>query len=72
MAKESTGRIALSENKSKALLKEHGIPVVNEQVTENVAETEAAAEKIGFPVVVKGLGASLLHKTEAGLVHLNL
>ncbi len=35
-------------------------------------EAVQAAEKIGFPVVLKGLGATLLHKTERGLVHLNL
>ena len=31
-----------------------------------------AARKIGFPVVVKGIGKSLLHKSDRGLVHLNL
>jgi acyl-CoA synthetase (NDP forming) len=31
-----------------------------------------AADQIGYPVVLKALGASYTHKTEAGLVHLNL
>ncbi|MBW2606086.1 MAG: acetate--CoA ligase family protein [Deltaproteobacteria bacterium] len=63
---------ALSESESKLFLKEYGIPVINEKVALNKDEAVKAAEEIGFPVVVKGLGAKLLHKTELGLVHLNL
>ena len=67
-----SGNKALSESESKLFLKEYGIPVINEKVVLNKDETVKAAEEIGFPVVVKGLGAKLLHKTELGLVHLNL
>ena len=70
-AKES-GKKALSESESKLFLKEYGIPVINEKVALNKDEAVKAAEETGFPVVVKGLGAKLLHKTELGLVHLNL
>lgn len=63
---------ALSESESKLFLKEYGISVINETVTKSIEETVKAAEETGFPVVVKGLGAKLLHKTELGLVHLNL
>ena len=31
-----------------------------------------AAKKIGFPVVVKACDPEILHKTEHGLVHLNI
>jgi len=54
---------ALDEHQSKQFLKTYGIPVVSEVVTATKAETLAAARDIGFPVVVKGLGATLLHKT---------
>jgi len=63
---------ALSESDSKALLRAYGMPVIDERVVANGGEAVMAAEKIGFPVVLKGLGANLLHKTERGLVHLNL
>ena len=63
---------ALSESDSKLFLKKFQIPVIEEIIVSNKNETVKAAEKIGFPVVVKGLGAKLLHKTELGLVHLNL
>ncbi len=64
--------IALNEYDSKQLLKKYGIPVVNEMVVSNREEAVRAALSIGFPVVLKGLGSTLLHKTERGLVHVNL
>ncbi len=63
---------ALSESDSKALLRAYGVPVIDERVVANDGEAVREAEKLGFPVVLKGLGANLLHKTERGLVHLNL
>ncbi|MFH1977119.1 MAG: acetate--CoA ligase family protein [Pseudomonadota bacterium] len=63
---------ALTENESKRILKEYGIPVTEERTATNSAEAVNAAIGIGFPVVLKGLGSSILHKTEMGLVHLNL
>ncbi|MBU1398131.1 MAG: acetate--CoA ligase family protein [Proteobacteria bacterium] len=63
---------ALTENESKRILQEYGIPVTEERTATNSAEAVNAAIGIGFPVVLKGLGSSILHKTEMGLVHLNL
>jgi len=65
-------RTALTEAESKELLKHYNVPVVNEVVAANADEAVAQAEAIGFPVVLKGLGARLTHKTERGLVKLNL
>jgi len=63
---------ALNEHRSKLILKAYGVPVVDEIVAVGVADALDAAQKIGFPVVLKGLGQTLLHKTERRLVHLNL
>ena len=63
---------ALNENEAKEILRQHGLPVVEESVATAVDEAVAAAEGIGFPVVLKGLGSRLLHKTELGLVCTNL
>ena len=63
---------SLSEYDSKRLLKAYGLPVVTETVAQTPDEAAEAASQIGFPVVVKGLGSRLLHKTEKGLVHLKL
>lgn len=68
----SSGKLALTEFESKQLLSTCGVPVVMEKVARDPDTTASAAETVGYPVVVKGLGSKLLHKTERGLVHLNL
>jgi acetyl-CoA synthetase (ADP-forming) len=62
----------LSEAESKALLARHGVPVPGEALVATPAEAVAAAEEIGYPVVVKLCGAAIAHKTERGLVRLGL
>jgi acetate---CoA ligase (ADP-forming) subunit beta len=62
----------LSEAESKALLARHGIPVADEALVDTADEAAAAAERIGYPVVVKLCGRAIAHKTERGLVKLNL
>jgi acyl-CoA synthetase (NDP forming) len=66
------GRPALNEALSKKILAHYGVPVVEERTVSDPVKAVAAAETIGFPVVVKALGSSLLHKSEQNLVHLNL
>ncbi len=67
-----TGRAALSEFQSKQVLRRYHLPVVSETVADTPDKAVRAAVDTGFPVVLKGLGPKLLHKTERGLVHLNL
>jgi acetyltransferase len=66
-----TGR-TLSESASKALLREHGVPVADEHEVDTAGRAAAAAAEIGFPVVVKLCGDQIAHKTERGLVKLRL
>jgi len=66
------GARALSEYESKQLLAASGIPVTREVLATSAAEAADAAETIGFPVAIKGSGAELMHKTEAGAVVLNI
>jgi len=61
--------MACSEYESKQLLKQYNIPVVNEFLVNNDDDAATVSEQLGFPVVIKGSGASLTHKTERGLVH---
>jgi len=63
---------ALTEHESKKLLAAFGIRAPKEAVAHDEDAAVCAADDIGYPVVVKGLGADLLHKTDAGLVSLNL
>ena len=67
-----SGRTALTEAESKTILGNYGVPVVAETIAATSADAVVAAADLGFPVVLKGIGEGLLHKTESGLVHLNL
>lgn len=69
---KSQKRTALTEAEAKEILKKYGVPVVDEKAVDTVEEAQKAADKLGYPVVVKGLGSRLTHKTEKGLVKLNL
>ena len=69
---EKYKKVALSDTEAKGLLEKFDIALVPELFVRQATEVVAAARKIGFPVVLKGLGANLLHKTDRGLVHLNL
>lgn len=62
----------LSEADSKQLVASYGVPIPTEVVVTTAAEAADAAERIGFPVAVKLCGEGLAHKTERGLVRLNL
>jgi acetyl-CoA synthetase (ADP-forming) len=63
---------ALSERDSKTLLAEYGVPVAREILAASAAEAEAAATELGLPVAVKGCGEGIAHKTELGLVRLDI
>jgi len=69
---QSEGQSALTEAEAKELLKFYGVPVVEEAVAKDAEGAAAKATAIGFPVVLKGLGAKITHKTERGLVRLHL
>ena len=69
---KSTARIALSEHESKSLLARYRIPVVREDLVESLDDALEAARRVGFPVVLKACGPGLAHKTELGVVELNL
>jgi acyl-CoA synthetase (NDP forming) len=69
---KSSGITVLTEAQSKQLLKHYGIPVVDEWLVHSEAAAIRQAKQTGFPIVLKGMGASLTHKTERGLVKVNL
>ena len=62
----------LSESDSKALLADVGVLLPAERVVATAAEAGNVASQIGFPVVAKLCGDAIAHKTERGLVRLNL
>jgi acyl-CoA synthetase (NDP forming) len=65
-------RDALSESESKQLIAAWGVPVSMEVCAKDIDGAVKAAEKIGYPVVLKADSPDIPHKTEAGVVRLNL
>jgi acetate---CoA ligase (ADP-forming) subunit beta len=62
----------LSEARSKQLLAQFGVPILAELSATTAEDAVAAATTLGFPVVLKLCGDAIAHKTERGLVRLNL
>jgi acetate---CoA ligase (ADP-forming) len=68
---EAAGEGWLDPAHTRALLEAYGIPLVAERTAASVDEAVAAAEEIGYPVVVK-TAAPGAHKTETGGIALDL
>ncbi len=66
------GPVALSETASKAILSRYGVRIAREAIAHSADEAVAAAEAIGYPVVLKAVAAAITHKSDAGLVRLGL
>ena len=62
----------MTEREAKEVLALYGVPVVGERLTQTADEAAAAAIALGFPVVMKVESPDLPHKTEAGVIRLNL
>ncbi len=66
------GRSLLTEFESKQVLSAYGIPIAETRIAETDEAAVAAAEAIGYPVVVKLHSNTITHKTDVGGVQLNL
>jgi acetyl-CoA synthetase (ADP-forming) len=66
------GRNTLSEFESKSLLREYGIPVTREIEAGDRTDFLKAIEEIGYPLVIKASASELSHKTESGLVRIDI
>ena len=62
----------LTERTAKQVLALYGVPVVPDRLVQSRDEAAAAAGTMGFPVALKVESPDLPHKTEAGVISLNL
>jgi acetate---CoA ligase (ADP-forming) len=62
----------LTERQAKAVLALYGVPVVGETLARTAGDAVNAAAALGYPVVLKVESPDLPHKTEAGVIRLNL
>jgi acetyl-CoA synthetase (ADP-forming) len=66
------GQATLSEYQAKQLLASYQIPVTREKIANDLDSLIAAAHEIGYPIVLKGCSAEIAHKTEKGLIHVDI
>ncbi|PKN35063.1 MAG: carboxylate--amine ligase [Deltaproteobacteria bacterium HGW-Deltaproteobacteria-19] len=66
------GRKVLSEYESKRVLEAYGIPVTREVLVCEEKDVPRAAAEIGYPLVMKGCSAEIAHKTEKGLIRVDV
>jgi len=69
---DETEKKVLDEFEAKKVLKALNLKVVKERIARSPEEALQAAEKIGYPIVLKGIAEGQVHKTDLGLVKLNL
>ena len=69
---KKAGRTILSEYESKQILASYQIPVTREELVNNVKDLRKAADIIGYPLVIKGCSADIAHKTEKGLIRVDI
>lgn len=63
---------AMNETAAKQCLAQAGIPVLEERLAKDPDAAVAAADDLGYPVVLKIVSSQITHKTEIGGVALNL
>lgn len=66
------GQKTLSEYDAKQVLAAYDIPITKEILVKDKEHLEKAIQKIGFPLVMKGCSAEIAHKTEKGLIHVDI
>ena len=68
----AAGSKTLTERQAKDVLAHYTIPVVGERLAQSEDDAVNAAAALGYPVVLKVESPDLPHKTEAGVIRLNL
>ncbi len=65
-------RYHLTEPEAYEVLEAYGMKSVNSALTQNVKDALDAADKIGYPVVLKIVSPDIMHKIDVGGVKINL
>jgi acetate---CoA ligase (ADP-forming) len=65
-------RASIHEHDAKRVLADAGLPVVGERLVTGLAEARAAAEALGYPVVLKAVSDDIPHRSDLGLVVVGL
>lgn len=66
------GRVTIGDAEARDVLQAYGIPLPKSILATTADEAVAAAESIGYPVVMKITSPDILHKTDIGGIKLNI
>ena len=66
------GKSTLSEYESKKVLAAYNIPMTKEKLVKNSKELSNVLEQLGYPLVLKGCSEEIAHKTEKGLIRIDI
>ncbi len=66
------GKRSLSEYESKQVLTSYQIPVTREVLVDNEKDLLKATQEIGYPLVLKGCSWEITHKTEKGMIRVDI
>ncbi|WP_256839864.1 acetate--CoA ligase family protein [Ornithinimicrobium faecis] len=69
---EDASGVVIDEVAVKQVLARHGVPTVPEEAVSTAAQAVDAAERVGYPVVLKLLSSEVAHKSELGAVRVGL
>lgn len=62
----------LTEYEGSQLLADFGLPIAKNALATTVEEAKKQAQQMVYPVVLKGMSKQITHKTEAGIVAINI
>jgi len=68
----SEGRLSLGDAESREIMEAYGLRIPRSILAKNVEEAVAAADSIGYPVVLKIASPDILHKSDIGGVRVNV
>jgi len=66
------GRVNLLETEAKAICADYRMPIPPFELAKSAEEASNAAQRVGYPIVLKIVSQDILHKTEAGGVLLSI
>ncbi len=72
LLEQAKGQPALGEVLTRPLLAAYGMPVVAGEMATSAEAAAQAAQRVGFPVVMKIVSPDILHKSDVGGIRLNL
>jgi acetate---CoA ligase (ADP-forming) len=61
-----------AEHEAREALKSYGVTSPRDRIVDSAEAAVAAAVEMGFPIVLKGVVANMVHKSDAGLVKVGL